>query len=721
MSLLRLRCMYAAGGTNLSYYNIAIAEFPGALTKKLETRSIGKKPRNRAEAPVSAAIAEGQRNNRLFLKVCKMRNKGVEFSDALDKIAQINEASCDPPLDEDEVTNIVESAYSYLVAGSVPEYDYTSITPAEEIDLLRPALRANGYDFVSSHLVMLKDTDGEGDDEGHVKMSNVLPMIITQRRVVDVSGSVETQFEIRGFTVSQRFDPINVTAKDFAKMSWPMERWGAQAIIYAGNLMKDRLRVVVQQLAKDVPNKVIHTCTGIMKIDGKRHFLHANGAIPGGNLHSVELQMESGSRMDYYSLPTESDLERAKTAILLFKVATAEIAFTVFTTAIMAVARDLFIEAGILLDMIPALVGKTQSGKSSIAAIMLNLFGEKFNKASFPANFTDSAAVLEKKASMLSGVVIVVDDFKPVQAKQEAKEMNDKAQRLARMYGDGASRGRATGDMKIRTQFSPRGMALITGEYQPSISESGLARFVFVQVLKQDIDYFGVFAELERKKADLPYFTREYILWLIEGWDELREWLKIEYDIVKATFPNETSGRVTESIAKYALGFRLLLKFCIEAGFITEEEFTELERQSVVAFEKLRRKNLLELQSSDPTQMFIEIFRELTSSHTVHVYEYNEATWNGDAVIVYEDSQHYYVQPGLFYAKLQWHCQQHGIVFPLPSATLWKTLVSEGVAKAPSKTAKRDRYTFNRKPPCCGSKNVEVVIIPKMKIDPQEE
>jgi putative DNA primase/helicase len=58
-------------------------------------------------------IKKGERNNALFKNACKLRKSGLSQSDALTDLLVINNSMCEPPLEEPEVHEIIESAYSY--------------------------------------------------------------------------------------------------------------------------------------------------------------------------------------------------------------------------------------------------------------------------------------------------------------------------------------------------------------------------------------------------------------------------------------------------------------------------------------------------------------------------------------------------------------------------------------------------------------------------------
>ena len=55
---------------------------------------------------------EGQRNDALFRDACGFRAKGRSFERTLELTRALNLSACKPPLDDQEVVGIVESAFT---------------------------------------------------------------------------------------------------------------------------------------------------------------------------------------------------------------------------------------------------------------------------------------------------------------------------------------------------------------------------------------------------------------------------------------------------------------------------------------------------------------------------------------------------------------------------------------------------------------------------------
>ncbi len=129
------------------------------------------------------------------------------------------------------------------------------------------------------------------------------------------------------------------------------------------------------------------------------------------------------------------------------------------------------------------LLGLTGSGKTFLASLLMNFFGDYPLDACgriAPWNSTDN--YLQKLGYFHKDCLVVVDDFKP--------EMTRRAEvvRLLQNAGDGTARGRLRHDTKARAAQPVRGLLLATGEDVPPQSASGLARSIIVEVPNREKD-----------------------------------------------------------------------------------------------------------------------------------------------------------------------------------------------------------------------------------------
>jgi putative DNA primase/helicase len=94
-----------------AFGEVELAELPQSWIDALCRRSSS--PRTAGRLDTDGTIPEGARNETLFRRACSLRARGREVEAILEEILQLNADVCQPPLLEDEVRSIVNSATSY--------------------------------------------------------------------------------------------------------------------------------------------------------------------------------------------------------------------------------------------------------------------------------------------------------------------------------------------------------------------------------------------------------------------------------------------------------------------------------------------------------------------------------------------------------------------------------------------------------------------------------
>src|ERR1700683_667134 len=84
-----------------------------------------------------------------------------------------------------------------------------------------------------------------------------------------------------------------ISASEFARMEWPIERIGSAAITFPSQ--KEYARTAIQSLSITAPERCIYTPTGWRSVGGAWIYLHKGGAInAAGAVPDIEVRLFGG-------------------------------------------------------------------------------------------------------------------------------------------------------------------------------------------------------------------------------------------------------------------------------------------------------------------------------------------------------------------------------------------------------------------------------------------
>lgn len=519
---------------------------------------------------------------------------------------------------------------------------------------------------------------------------------------------------------------IRIKANQYSAMAWVSDNWDFDANIMPGSATRDRLRYVIGEVGRMSAKHIVeYDHTGWRRINGKWAFLYQGGAI---GAEDVTVNLDSGLtryRLDGSGAKEFGEIAYADAAAVTmhFRDIMAEtIAIPLLSTIFLAPLREFLDQTDIGPAYSLFLLGGTGTHKSTVAALGLSHFGN-FHYKSLPANFGDTGNSIRKKAFLLKDVPIVVDDFHPVSSVQERKTMEGIAQTLSRAFGDGADRGRLGNNLTLQRAMPPRGIAIISGEDEPGITQSGLERYYIVNLHKGDVQESEELTEMQElaRKGYLQRCMQGYIKWLIKQVEQLPEMLHgmfLQYRAMAADLTPNQHGRSREMIAHMMIGYELMLNYMRDVGLLSTEECrTESDRAWQILVQGSRQQSE-DLQAERPSRMFLTAVGELLISHTANV---RDLASGGDGIpkdmIGYCDAMFYYLLPNAAYRAVVKMFTDQGRAFPLTMRALYKQLREDGVITSDTS----DRGGAATKGKWIDGRTQRLLWIPRAEIDGRKE
>lgn len=447
-------------------------------------------------------------------------------------------------------------------------------------------------------------------------------------------------------------EAVTISMTELNNPEWVWQRWGLLCHIYPPlNTNKEYLRAAMFELAAELPKRYIYTNTGWCRVRDNYVFAYSGGSVGSKNI-SVEL--ESGL-CGYKLSERDFDLGTMGNAVgTLFDVAPPKIILPLIALAFLSPLNEFFRQADCEPAFVMYLLGKTQSRKSTLAALILSFFGE-FTSSKLPMSFKDTGNALEKKCFILKDVLTVIDDFHPVFSAADKTAMMQKMQSIARGYGDRCGRSRLRSDMTIIKGNAPRGNVIVTGEDFPDIGESGSARTFLIEIDKKDIPVTEALNAAQSFAAAGVYsgIMKKYIEWLISKISKMPEQLKSLFGHFRAKALSEgigVNGRTGDIVSWLQIGYLHFYDFaenelgCSEAIPTIQQAWKIFAELTVCQKEKS--------EELSPVKMFLNAVSENLQSGEIYVSNKNDKPLNkinlGAKCVGYFENGIYYFIPTKF-------------------------------------------------------------------------
>jgi len=509
------------------------------------------------------------------------------------------------------------------------------------------------YDFDDAGIYKVIHTD-----DGPIKrpIANFKARILSETvftRFNEQQRELDIEATVRGIT-----QVITVPADEFDRMTWPITRLGADAIIYPASGAKDEVRAAIQMLS---PN--IRKLIGIDKLGWHQAkcgpvFVHAGGVI--GRATAVRADSDVQKRPADNSLPhhrlgvkgTMGTISQEQEDALGIRMRIPK-SLGRYCLAVPSTGRQLqqdIRESMKLLTLAPSrisvpiycaiwyaavaeadfsihLYGTTGVFKSEYAALATQHFGPGIDARHFPANWSSTPNYIRAMSAHAGNVILPVDDFVPTGSQYDIERSNRAAEDVFRSQGNSAGRGRCYRDGTPQETESPKCLILSTGEVRPS-GHSLTSRVLTLEVNPGDIadrEDEGSMKALTQAQhvAKSGVYSRvmaAFIQWVAMDFDKNRQDLIEQTDAFRSLFaPNCQHGRTADAAAKLLAGLDLFLEFASTVGAIDEERFQSTwEMAHDGLFEVLETQDRDQADES-PVNRFLELLRTALATGRAHL------------------------------------------------------------------------------------------------------
>lgn len=472
---------------------------------------------------------------------------------------------------------------------------------------------------------------------------------------------------------------VTVSADEMQSMKWMLNRWGAYGAAQPKQNVLSKICHAILSTKTVVEFRTVYLQTGWKKINGKYVFLMPNA----DEKYSVELQ----GKLKNYSFGNKclpGDLIYLS-AMLESRFAPQNVMLPLLAVIFLCPLNHFLKIAGYEPKFVTALIGKTGSRKSTLAALFLSFFG-KFSASDLPMSFHDTANSILSNVYYLKDVLTCIDDFHPSELFHE-QEMKSIAQNISRFYGDRIGRARLNSKSELQSSRPPTGNAIITAEYAPEISVSGSARYFNIELNENvvQLDELSEYQQLSNN-GTLCGIMQFYIDWIKDVYlDDEDTFVKMLEDMFlkyRSVFINvlckskiKFHNRTPDMLAHLKIGFSFLLVFLNEHKQIIKSELEKFEKVFDEIILKAVSDNTEIIELENPTTKFCEKLRSLLDSGRCYVeIKGADSASRQKNCLGLQDDNYYYLFADAAHSEVRKLCAEQGEHFTISKNELLRQL-----------------------------------------------
>ena len=323
-----------------------------------------------------------------------------------------------------------------------------------------------------------------------------------------------------------------VPGSQISNPSWIIEQSGGAAHFSIGKEVKGNvIKQIYEQIdSEGVRREIRFLQNGWKYLNGKWIYVIHDGAI-GDRIDGVYGDVEHKFCYDERSIGTRVNFSETMGMLDICEDRSVSLPLFLFTH--MGALTKLFELAKFPPKMVIAIIGPTNSRKTSMALCMTKTFGRE-NITEPEIAFDSTAGGIEVRSSKHADSVFLVDDYHPAITGREKTRLDGNLAFVLRRYGDRTSVKRMTdfAANKDVGQYPVTGVCLITGEDIGGV-QSSLTRVLCLNVTKHSVQN-DVLAYYQEKHLILNTHMHSFIRYISQNFTEIVNLIAEEVKRIRA-------------------------------------------------------------------------------------------------------------------------------------------------------------------------------------------
>lgn len=495
----------------------------------------------------------------------------------------------------------------------------------------------NRFNFTLTLLrKIIKFFDTENGEEFKISYAFLITLLLR-------NGEIKKyEYEVKGDKVKS-FAWVNIATNGYAK--GPNDK--TETIKYQ-EMVQESLEI------SNVPTEYVYPNAGWRKIPniGWR-YVFGTGAIgvEGNYIHTQ-------NQDEIFMHPTEQlrqkiIFEKAIGMCKICKSSSASTMLFLFTHA--ATLETLFQNSGFPINFILGIVGITNSKKTSLTLEICKMFHR--DKKIADAEFTATAAGIEKNLSKYKDSPIIVDDFRPGETRADQKKLNDCLESLVRFYGNRVPKRRMDDYAGVKKYFPIQGVCVLTMEIVTGVTSS-LSRMMLVEINKKEVEDSKLLF-YQQNPWILPSHLFDFIQWETQNLDFILNSISSQMPILRTKYQFEFP-RFGEMYALFNLMSKFIGQYAEDRKFWNSEQSDAFVQRCDDLTLSLLRTMEKRMRNYDKGLLVAHALIEaIEHGILTPVKLSNESCAKKE--LAYEDSTRYFIQTKIIKKIAEMYCSKYKI------------------------------------------------------------
>lgn len=491
---------------------------------------------------------------------------------------------------------------------------------------------------------------------------------ITEDFLLDF-GSGETQrfYQIK-VKINEKIKKFWIKASKLSSSAWVEESLGSEARIAPGSTTLGYLTDAIKSFSS--PRRRIEPARAGWVKEGNEWRFRLPGSL------AREILGLSGHPYELFEDPDPAKAREA--ANLLLHVAPEEAVIGMMGAALYAPLSFFLRKAGINQGLGFYLHGRTGHGKTTLARLVLALYGPKWVfEGDLPAIFNSTPNYLQAIGFYWSYLPLVIDDLHPPRSTEERRHLTEIFSKVLRTAANLAHRGRLQDSNSLQVGQPFGGAPVFTGEVSLNLLPSEATRLIQIP-LERPLNW-EVVSRLQENPEGLASLGTLWIKWIERQGSSLVARLRVEVARYRKEFV-DFPPRIRDNFTILKVTFELFFDFLKEDLNIDPADWWEAAR---IGLSRLIGRAEEAYRQSDPVELFKSVFCELERSGTLIFPASSEALEVREIHGFKLENNRFFVFPRKILSAINDFLSRSGLPLLPPERDLWKMLEECGVAEKP--------------------------------------